>query len=311
MQAMLRSSLCDGGLSPELFGPHLALRSGADTLVFQRPSGEANLALLESLLALPDVRKVYEVDDNIARVPIKSAHHAHIPKDMRARMIRCIGRCDRLVVSTEPLAQELRGSNGDIRVIANRLPPAMWGERPPARQPLQRGGRKPVVGWAGGAGHGGDLELIVELVRETHREIDWVFFGMCPPAIRPLVKSVETGVPTLQYPAKLMGLAAQWDLAVAPLEVNAFNECKSNLRLLEYGWCGVPVVCSDVTPYQGGLPVTRVKNRYKDWRAAVLGQLEALASGADPGRVLQDEVARDWLLQGEHLAHWQAQWTGD
>ena len=188
-----------------------------------------------------------------------------------------------------------------------------WGERPPVRsnsRPLRRGERKPVVGWAGGVGHGGDLELIVELVRETHREIDWVFFGMCPPALQSIVKSVEVGVPTLQYPAKLMHMASQWDLAVAPLEVNAFNECKSNLRLLEYGWCGVPVVCSDVTPYQGGLPVTRVKNRYKDWRSAVLGQLEALASGENPGQALQDVVARDWMLKGEHLAHWQSQWTG-
>ena len=34
-------------------------------------------------------------------------------------------------------------------------------------------------------------------------------------------------------------------LAVAPLEDNLFNACKSNLRLLEYGACAIPVVCSD------------------------------------------------------------------
>ncbi len=310
MQAMLDAGLCTGGSSPELFGPNLALRSGADTLVFQRPMSDANFALLESLLTLKRVRKIYEVDDDLSRLPVKSAHRAHMPKDVRARMLRNIALCDRLVVSTPTLAEQFRGSNDDIRVVPNRLPPAMWGAAPPVRAPHGRGpARKPVVGWAGGVGHQGDLEMIAQVVRETADHIDWVFFGMCPEPLRPLVKAFHVGVPTLDYPQRLMALTREWDLAIAPLEVNAFNEAKSNLRLLEYGWCGVPVVCSDITPYQGDLPVHRVKNRYKDWKQAVLERVADLDQTQAQGLALQQQVARDWVLTPECATDWLAAWT--
>lgn len=309
MAAMLDARLCSGGASPELFGPNLALRSGADTLVFQRPTSDKDQDLLEALLCLPGVRKVYEIDDELSALPIKSAHRAHMPTDIRARMLRSIGLCDRLVVSTEPLAERLRRANDDIRVVPNRLPPAMWGENAPVRKAREGQRRKPVVGWAGGVGHQGDLALITQLVRDTCDQIDWVFFGMCPDEIRDCVRSFHPGVPTLAYPQQLMQLTQDWDLAVAPLEINTFNECKSNLRLLEYGWCGVPVVCTDVVPYQGDLPVTRVKNRYKDWRNAVLQTVAEPDALRRDGLFLQQRVASDWVLRGPHLEDWYRAWA--
>lgn len=311
MAAMLAQGLCTGGASPELFGPNLALRSGADTLVFQRPVSDANQELLEALLCLRGVKKVFEIDDELSALPFKSAHRAHMPSDMRARMLRNIALCDRLVVSTEPLADRLRQANGDVRVVANRLPPAMWGERAPVRGERDPARRKPVVGWAGGVGHQGDLALISQLVRDTADQIDWVFFGMCPDDIRDHVHSYHPGVPTLEYPKQLMRLSQQWDLALAPLEINTFNECKSNLRLLEYGWCGVPVICTDIVPYQGDLPVTRVKNRYKDWRNAVLQAVADPLALRREGLLLQQSVAQDWVLKGAHLDQWYQAWAED
>lgn len=311
MQAMLDDDLCIGGASPEIFGPNLALRSRADVLVFQRPTSDAGIQTLESLIPLKGVKKIFEVDDNLTRVPYQSVHHKQMPTDIRKRMIKSIGLCDRLIVSTQPLAEEFKHANDDVRVVLNRLPPAMWGEAPPVTALRDSSlKRKPVVAWAGGVGHGGDLALVAQVVKELADVVDWEFFGMCPDAIRPYVKRVHAGVPTLEYPAKLMQLAQNWDLAIAPLEVNAFNESKSNLRLLEYGWCGLPVVCSDVTPYQDpGFPVTRVKNRYKDWKAAILERVNDLESTRQQGLALQAVVQRDWMLQGEHVVNWYKAWT--
>ena len=309
LQAMLEAGYCTGGASPEMLGPNLVLRSGADTLVFQRPNDDISLDILESLIPLKGIKKIYEVDDNLSRVPLKSAHHQHMPKDLRGRIAKAIGLCDRLVVSTEALAHELAGKCGDTRVILNRLSPAMWGETPPHRSaPAQRSrSSKPRVGWAGGAGHQGDLEMIAEVIRDLADQVDWIFFGMCPDAIRPYVHEFHEGVPTLEYPKMLM--AQDWDLAIAPLEVNPFNECKSNLKLLEYGWCGVPVVCSDVTPYQGSLPATRVKNRFKDWRNAITERIADLEACRREGLALQAQVARDWTLTGDNLRSWYEAWT--
>lgn len=311
LQAMLNAGLCAGGASPDIFSPNLALRSGADTLIFQRPNTEVMLANLQALTPLKGIKKIYEVDDHLARVPIKSAHYDHIPKDLRGKIIKAIGLCDRLVVSTEPLARELGSYNGDVRVVHNRIPPAMWGAVPPqhAVSATRAAGRKPKVGWAGGISHLGDLEMMAGVIKDLADTVDWVFFGMCPDSIRPYVKEFHVGIPTLEYPHKLMALAQDWDLAIAPLESHSFNDCKSNLKLLEYGWCGVPVVCSDVLPYQGGLPATRVKNRYKNWREAILERVTDLQASRQEGLALQELIASDWMLTGDNLQGWYQAWT--
>ena len=310
LQAMLNARLCTGGVSPEIFSPNMALRSGADTLIFQRPNAEVMLANLKALTPLKGIKKIYEVDDHLARVPIKSAHYDQIPKDLRGKIVKAIGLCDRLVVSTEPLARELGSYNDDVRVVHNCLSASMWGTSPPVRaERTPSPGRKPKIGWAGGVSHQGDLEMIAGVIKDLADSVDWVFFGMCPDSIRPYVQEFYACIPTLEYPQKLMTLAQDWDLAIAPLEINPFNDCKSNLKLLEYGWCGVPVVCSDVLPYQSDLPATRVKNRYKNWREAILEHVNDLQASRQQGLSLQARINRDYRLEGENLQRWYAAWT--
>jgi glycosyltransferase involved in cell wall biosynthesis len=143
--------------------------------------------------------------------------------------------------------------------------------------------------------------LLAEVMATLAGEVDFVLFGMCPKALRPFVREFQPGVPFDCYQQELAAL--DLDLALAPLAVNRFNECKSNLRLLEYGVLGWPVVATDIAPYQGGLPVTRVKNAPAAWveaiRTLALDPPAALAAGA----ALQRAVMRDWML-ADHLEVW-------
>src|SRR5690606_28289037 len=152
--------------------------------------------------------------------------------DILRSLRRAFALVDRLVVSTPALAEAFAGMHPDIRVARNRLPPAWWNGLPAPRRST---GPKPRVGWAGGVSHTGDLEMIADVVAELADEVDWVFFGMCPDRLRPHVAEFHPGVDIAQYPRALALL--RLDLAIAPLEQNRFNECKSNLRLLEYGAC--------------------------------------------------------------------------
>src|SRR5690606_12724790 len=149
------------------------------------------------------------------------------------------------VVSTPALAEAFAGLHPDIRIARNRLPPSWWKALP---APRRNAGPRPRVGWAGGLGHTGHLEMVADVVAGLPGEVDWVFLGMCPDRLRPHVAEFHPGVDIQAYPRFLARL--NLDLAIAPLEQNRFNECKSNLRLLEYGACAVPVVCSDVGPYR-------------------------------------------------------------
>jgi glycosyltransferase involved in cell wall biosynthesis len=246
--------------------------------------------------------KVYELDDYLPNLPIKSIHRKDMPKDVMRSLRRGLGYVDRFVVSTEALADAFAGLHSDIRVVENRLPVDWW----KGLSSRRRRGKKPRVGWAGGVGHSGDLELITDVVKELVKEVEWVFFGMCPDKLRGYVHEVHAGIDIERYPAALAAL--DLDLALAPLEQNLFNECKSNLRLLEYGACGFPVVCTDIRCYQGDLPVTRVKNRFRDWVEAIRMHIHDLDATAKQGDALKAAVLNNWMLEGGNLELWRKAW---
>jgi O-antigen biosynthesis protein len=155
-------------------------------------------------------------------------------------------------------------------------------------------------------GHTGDLALIVEVVEALKDEVEWVFMGDIHPALKGVVRERHGFVPIERYPEALAAL--DLDLALAPLESNSFNEAKSHLKLIEYGVLGYPVVCSDVTAYQGDFPVTRVPNSGKAWIAAIRERVCEPAALAASGDRLRDHVLAHWLLE-DRGDQWMAAWT--
>ena len=301
--ALQETGLIEGALSIGLMHVTDLERYSPDSIVFQRQIGEDRLEAMRRAKAFSRSFKVYELDDYLPNLPLKSVHREHMPKDILKSLRRGLSYVDRFVVSTDVLAEAFAGFHADIHVVSNRLDPKWWGNLSSQRRHTS----KPRVGWAGGAGHTGDLEMIADVVAALADEVDWIFFGMCPDNIRPYLKEYHPGVSIEQYPRKLAQL--DLDLAIAPVEQNLFNECKSNLRLLEYGVCGFPVICSDIRCYQGNdLPVTRVRNRFRDWVDAIRMHVNDLEATAALGDELQRTIKRDWMLEGANLESWKSAW---
>jgi len=111
------------------------------------------------------------------------------------------------------------------------------------------------------------------------------------------------------YPEQLSSL--KLDLALVHLDVNHFNECQSNLRLLEIGTCGVPIIATDLVPYRCGLPVTLVENRFKNWMSAIRAHINDAQYLASQGDALREAIHRDWYLRGQGLDDWREAWLRD
>lgn len=281
-------------------------REKPDVIILQCRYMNSSLREIERIKRHSGAMRIYELDDYIIDVPSKNAHSRNMPKDMRSLVQRGIAMCDRVVVSTQPLADALSSMHHDIRVVPNMLASQLWHGLHGRRQTSA----KPRVGWGGGTSHRGDLELIADVVRILADEVDWVFFGMCPDLLKPYIKEFHAGVSLQAYPAKLASL--NLDLAVAPLEHNLFNDCKSNLRLLEFGACGFPVVCSDTKAYAGYLPCTRVANNTTEqWLAAIRMHLDDPQASYRMGDQLRETVLRDYVLTADNLQQWVNGWLAD
>lgn len=281
-------------------------RRQPDVVILQCRYTAGSLEEMARISRLSSARRIYEIDDYIIDVPEKNDHRRNMPRNMREMVSRGIALCDRVVVSTEPLADALSSMHQDIRVVPNMLARSLWNGLKGRRQTSVR----PRVGWAGGTSHRGDLELLSEVVRTLANEVDWVFFGMCPELLRPYIKEFHSGVPLHLYPRKLASL--NLDLALAPLEQNLFNDCKSNLRLLEYGACGFPVICTDTKAYGGYLPCTRVaENTTQQWLSAIRMHLADPQASYRQGDALREVVLRDYVLNTHNLQQWANGWLAD
>ena len=127
--------------------------------------------------------------------------------------------------------------------------------------------------------------------------------GMCLPELRPYVAEEYGWTVFAEYPEKMASL--NLDLAIAPLEINAFNEAKSNLRLLEYGAMRWPVICTDIFPYQtNNAPVCRLANESRLWIEAIRARVHDLDAAYREGDELWSWVNRHYWLE-DHLQDWQ------
>ena len=281
-------------------------RIAPDTLFMNAPVDNVRGQALQRYRHFNDnVFRIFTLDDLITHLPIDNPNYHNLPANViRERMELGLAASHRLIVSTKPLAEAYRHLIDDVHVVPNSLSWSIWGQL----QSQRRRGKKMRVGWAGAQQHAGDLRLISKVVRSTHREVDWIFFGMLPAELHPYVVEFHDYLRDFPaYPAKLASL--DLDLAIAPLENHPFNEAKSNLRLLEYGILGWPVICTDIFPYRtDNPPVTRLPNDPARWISSIREKIADPQALAYEGDALREWVKQHYLLENR-LEQWLAALT--
>lgn len=275
-----------------------------DVVVFQRVLEREQIAAIRRYRQLlPRARFIMEIDDLISEIPETNRYRKGFHNDALARFETAAGFCDRMVTSTHFLREQYGHFSRESVTCLNSLPDNTWASLPQLQQLHNKNLR---VGWAGAAGHLGDLKILIPVVQQTCHFVDWVFLGAVPDALRKLAAEYHPAVPIAEYPQKLACLGL--DLAVAPLQVSRYNHAKSALRILELGVCGYPVLCSEgVGAFDIDLPVYKVENNPQAWieRITAFDQFRALLPVA--GRDLKADIMHNYLLS-KRLNDWFAAW---
>ncbi|MCU6679352.1 glycosyltransferase [Leclercia tamurae] len=301
-KAMEENLLLEGGMSLGTSGVMEVAQLQPDIILMELITGNGFPSIIEQYRQVCDAKIVVEYDDYLLNLPIKNGNRAHFPQSIVKNFRRVLETADWVVVSTHALKQAYSEYHPDIRVAQNRLATRQWGHLFSARGT----GNKIRVGWAGGGTHAGDLEILRPIIKALEDKVEWVFMGMKPDNVK---CEFHPGVPFEMYPEKLSSL--NLDLALVPLEINQFNECKSNLRLLEIGTCGVPIIATNIEPYRCGLPVTLVDNRFKDWMNAIMTYINDETLRVTEGDALREQIHRDWYLRDEGLNEWRHGWLSE
>ncbi len=302
-QAMVGKNNIETLITKRLFKPQELARFNPDTVIVQRQILDGQIQYIERSSNLNQVFTVYELDDLLDNVQDKNIHKKDFNATHVKNLYKALRTADRFVCSTEFLKDRYSLYCNDIIVQHNRLNPEIWKPLVPKRDTS----RKLRVGWAGGFSHSGDIEIIVDTLKELYKEYDFVFLGYIHPEIEKYVAEFHAGSSFFDYPKTLANL--NLDIALAPLEDVPFNHAKSHLKVIEYGALGYPVIATKITPYLN-FPIMYPKTNDA---TGFINAIREMASDVDEMRKMGDNLRNfvhdNWMLEGVHIDNWQKAWT--
>ncbi len=268
--------------------------------------GNASRALVMALLQEQGVKALMEVDDDYMNVPPsvpglprswttkldrspsdRYSHQAH------RKVLRWV---DGVIVSTPTLAERYsRATTAPVYLCPNSVDLDDW----PA-DPAGPSGRN--IGYAGSDSHRYDLALIERAMDWAWRQPDVTLYkiGVGTAEWRFPHERVPWANDLAQYRRNLQVL----DVGLCPLKRNAWSDCKSDIKPIEYVLTGAVPIVQKAPPYADWFDVVPTCETEKDWLKAV-----KWACSAPPDELVEVwERARKFVLArkliGQHIDKW-------
>lgn len=246
----------EDGISPD----------GTDVVIIERgwradTTLESAEALVTSIRAR-GAKLIYTLDDNLLDLHSCQPWH-EFSTDIKRNIVRFfLMQADGVIVSTEALKQRLIKLNPTICVVPNALDERLFlnendtyphaGQERPVGAPM-------IIGYMGTYSHLHDLMMVLEPLRAVLRRhhVEFQLVGITEGGR--IAKSFDS------LPFRILDTAGNhfypdfvswarknmhWDLAIAPLEDNAFTRCKSDIKFLDYAMLGIPAIFSNVDAYR-------------------------------------------------------------
>lgn len=280
--------------------PEVAKTLKADVILLHKCDKPGQVKEIQAYKDLTDSMLVYTIDDWVDKIPKESILHKNANPDSFKEIRRAISRSDRLVVTTDYLAN-VYGLRKDTYVVPNYLPFSEW-QNIYSNPPIKRKSDKPRIGWVGALGHEGDTEILSAIADILGDKVQWVFLD---PVIPRGFSKANCEIYPMTMPRNYYSdlFALNLDLALAPLLDNEFNRAKSNLRLLEYSACGYPFLVSKVRPYvhtEGIDENCLLPYDAKVWASRILDKISDMGALAVEGRNNQHWVWENYKLE-DHI----------
>jgi glycosyltransferase involved in cell wall biosynthesis len=213
-----------------------------DVIVSQRINTLKSLSILVALRQKYGMPLLLEIDDDAFNVDSSNPAYRtiHPDSDSQYWFKDQLKESDGVITSTEQLKKLYLPFNKNIHVIRNGIDFDVWGKLKPPKK-LNKGIK---IGWQGAWAHYEDLTIlapVIPKILKKYKDVEFHFFGFRPDFLESCGKFHE--MQTIdKYPQRVVD--ERIDIWLAPLKDTLFNRGKSNIRVLEAGAMGAPVVAS-------------------------------------------------------------------
>jgi len=279
-----------------------------DVLFFSRTC----LYGLDKVLALKEkygFKLVVDIDDYHQLYYHHYLYQYWQQKDMSNKIIAFCRAADLVFVTNEQLYNVYREFNSHVHILPNALPfddvePFISKRTPSIKTRFM---------YIAGSSHLADLKLLNGLFRRLDTDQDFKHkaeFVLCgynnPTPVKNIWDQMEAicrigGAYTRRETLPLDNYLEHYnygDVAIAPLEDNLFNTCKSNLKYIEAGLMKAPFICTDVLPYTVDKEAKGIKfcKNTSEWYAAFKFFANNKAAVEDYGQANYEYVKRMYNL---------------
>ena len=250
---------------------------------------------------------VLDLDDYLFELPLSHPMRKRgIFADALLPLLNSIIQVDAVTVTTNVLRSALLGINPSIYVLPNYLDPDLW-QFQPVPEPIAN---RPVrIVFIGTPTHQPDIESIngalVSIANKYGDQIEFMFIGTNPSTGLKNRSNVVTQ-PGMIYDYRMYVESVQKisaDIAIAPLESNFFNQCKSAIKYYEYASLGIPGVYAHLDPYQDVIRDGQngfLAKTTEDWISVLSKMIENPMLRLEIAENAQQDVKERWLVSDHH-----------
>ncbi len=247
---------------------------------------------------------VWDTDDDLLACDPRVSYE-DIDDPFRAAYAEIVSLSDLVTVSTPVLAERMAKLSRNVAVLPNYVDARLLETERPRRERV-------TVGWGGAAPHAIDVMFAAGPLRRffaRHPQVDLhVMGGSDCRRIwgRPDARFTLWTADVRDYYRQI-----DFDIGIAPLAPNAYNEARSHLKALEYAALGIPVVASDSPAYRDFVVngETGYLVRYEHEWAKRLGELAADAAMREEMGQRAKAHAAKYTIQ-QHWPEWENAYQG-
>ncbi|WP_414897121.1 glycosyltransferase [Rhodovulum sp. YEN HP10] len=263
------------------------LRDGiVDGVILQRDVIPATMvAPLLNEMRRSGISHILDIDDDLLAVPSDKDPTGKYAA-YRPALEALIDSAAMVTTSTEPLRRKLMARNPQTLLLPNRISEQLWrGSIPPREQD-----DTVRALYMGTATHREDFNLIapaLEALVEADPGFRVSIIGIQGDALPPWAERIavpDSEKSYARFVPWLKSISGRFDFGLAPLTDDPFNLFKSNLKALDYGALGLPVLASDIPVYRsvhGQIPGLRlVRSRPESWTRALTEMVAEIRAGA-------------------------------
>lgn len=267
-----------------------------DILVMCHANSKDELKLLVKAKNNYNLKVVCDLDDLLTELPTDHENYGALSKSDIASFIMA---ADHMVYSTQYLADKFRHLNPTQTVVENCIDHTRYKVDqyiPPHKNCF-------IVGWTGSQHHKADQYITFAKALDTfltkNADVKAKFHLVCPDFLHRKHGTQVIFEPNVVHHLDyaFYSLAYCFDLCLVGLDENAYNDAKSDLKLLEMGVLGIPIIASPRSDF------IRHKDKdimlYAETEGAWYAQLEWAKDNPEKLKAI-GQRAREYVIKERH-----------